>query len=121
MTTTTTKDDILNWAETIQDLLYLVPREDRAAVLAEATRIVAEDNERDPLRGMSLEEIPLCDPYRTMPLKSHVVLMFTRDITNNHSPLDADKLLFMQHRGPGSGRLLDYIGDLPSVHRRKAA
>ena len=41
-----------------------------------------------------------------MRLKSAVVYTFLRDITNNHSPEDAARLLFREHRFvPGSGWL----------------
>ena len=49
-----------------------------------------------------------------MRLKSLVVQVFARSITNNHSPQDAAALLFADHRyGTGSGCLGDYIDDLP--------
>jgi hypothetical protein len=49
-----------------------------------------------------------------MRLKSLVVQVFTRSITNNHSPKDAAGILFARHRhGYGSGSLGDYIDDLP--------
>jgi hypothetical protein len=40
--------------------------------------------------------------------------MFARDITNSHSAEHAAHLLLDQQRDvPGSGRLADYLGDLP--------
>lgn len=116
---TTTKDDILDWAETVQDLLYLVPREDRSAVLTEAAKMVGEENKRDPLKGVTLDEIPDCRDWRkTMPFKSRAVLAFAMDITKNNSTADADAILFADH---GSVNLLDYIGDLPSLRTSEAA
>jgi hypothetical protein len=49
-----------------------------------------------------------------MRLKSLLVQVFVRDITNNHSKADAAAILFVEHRhGTGSGWLPDYLRDLP--------
>jgi len=51
-----------------------------------------------------------------MRLKSLLVQVFVRDITNNNSEKDAAAILFADHRyGTGSGQLLDYISDLPGL------
>jgi hypothetical protein len=48
-----------------------------------------------------------------MRLKSLVVQVFIRDITNNHSPERATEILFAHHRhGSGSGLLEDYLRNL---------
>jgi hypothetical protein len=44
--------------------------------------------------------------------------VFARNIRNNHSPADAAKLLFAEHRyGTGSGYLGDYINALVKLDR----
>jgi hypothetical protein len=43
-------------------------------------------------------------------LQSLVIQIFTRRISNNHSPAEAAKILYAQHHhGHGSGRLEEYL------------
>jgi hypothetical protein len=57
-----------------------------------------------------------------MRLKSLVIQVFTRCITNDHSPQDAAKLLFADDPfGTGSCCLGDYIDDLPRNNAATAA
>ena len=113
----------------IKDLLRLVEPEKRAAVLAKA--VAAEDAEREEreARGFSFKVIDAGDPeewerYRASPgfrywnrvmrFKARLIYVFTRNVTNNHSPAKAAELLFGRHQmAPGSGYLTEYIDDLP--------
>jgi hypothetical protein len=120
-------ENVEAWAEVIEDLLYLVPPGQRAAVLALASKNEeAEAKEREAHGGFriwsatELEEHCKGSPGlrhwdAIMRLESLVVQMFVRHITNNHSAEDAARILFAQHRyGHGSGRLQDYLSDLPT-------
>ena len=75
-------------------------------------------NMGDHLKTLSFNELFDMSPglrhwNAIMRLKSLVVQVFVRNITNNHSPADATALLFgHQHFGTGSGELFDYLGDL---------
>ena len=47
---------------------------------------------------------------------SIIIQVLTRLITNNHSPEDAAKILFREHRrGTGSRWLPDYLDNLPGI------
>jgi hypothetical protein len=49
-----------------------------------------------------------------MQFKARLIYVFIRNITNNHSPAEAARLLFTRHQtAPGSGYLSDYLDDLP--------
>jgi hypothetical protein len=130
-----TDEDISNveaWAEVIEDLLHSVPPQLRTEVLAlVATKEEADRKEREKHNGLKfitwedLEALGTSPAARhwnaIMRLKSLVVQVFVRDITNDHSKKDAADILFVEHRhGTGSGWLPDYIGDLmPMIHRRR--
>ena len=112
------------WAEIVEDMLFLVPPEDRMKVLqlavASEEAAIAERLEHEPLGKIwCASEFPMDTPgmrhwNAIMRLKSLIIQVFTRNITNDHSPTDAAKLLFADHRyGTGSGCLGDYIDDLP--------
>lgn len=112
------KDAILDWADTVNDLLCLIPTDKRQEVLAQAEKLCAETLESYG-KIISLADLTFRSLRNKEKFMSHVIHTFARDIINNNSPADADKILFMQHDGPGSGRLWDYIHDLPSLQRRK--
>src|SRR5262249_18161540 len=117
-------ENVEAWAEVIADLLRLVPIDQRSTVLALATK--NEEAECKPraatggLRCFSYAElVALKDsPGRRhwnaiMRLKSLVVQVFVRSVTNNHSPKDAAHILFATHAyGRGSGLLQDYLSNL---------
>jgi hypothetical protein len=125
------RDDIENveaWAEVIKSVLYLVPIDRRATVLALAVKNEeAECKEREAsgrFRIRSFEE--LTEGFKNSPafrhgnaimrLKSLLVQVFVRAITNNHSAEDAAQILFASHPyGNGSGELRDYLRDLPDA------
>src|SRR5262249_43163963 len=121
------EEDINNieaWAEIIEDMLYFVPFESRMQVLqlavAKHEANVAEVVEHGPWRPVSAAEMANTDTpglrhwNAIMRLKSLIIQVFTRNISNNHKSTDAAKLLFAQHRyGTGSRYLGDYIDNLP--------
>lgn len=117
-------EDALDAVEAIEDALFSIPRDQRLDVLAEVTRITAADLARPRFRAHTLAELSAMTfrPQRgVMKIKSLIVQRFVRDITNNASPRNAAKILFQQHKnGTGSGRLLDYIGDLVANHKETA-
>jgi hypothetical protein len=122
------EEDIGNveaWTEILEDLLYLMPFDSRMKVLqlvvANHEADVAERVKHGPL-GKRISMDP--EKFRNEPglrhwnaimrLKSLIIQVFARDISNNHSPKDAGRLLFTQHRyGTGSGCLDEYIDKLP--------
>ncbi len=137
MTRTTEDPEIEAWTKVVEDLLYRVPPEKRAAVLEKATqKEVADRKEREANGGFKFmtfdkasiekwKKSPGMRHYhRIQRLKSKVVYAFTRDITNNNRPQDAARILFRDHSNvPGSGWLPEYLDGLPCVKidRRKAA
>jgi hypothetical protein len=107
-------------AAVIEDLLFMVAPDKRAAVLARATEVEKEESaERQKhggLRWWSGAEMACMDCpgirywHDIMKFKADVVYTFTRNITNNHSPENAAKLLFSRKLGrPGSGYLEQYL------------
>jgi hypothetical protein len=127
-----TDEDVSNveaWAEVIEDLLYLVPGDLRAEVLALAVKNEETARKERETSGR-FKLVPFADLAQSpglqhwdviMRLKSLLVQVFVRNITNNHSKKDAADILFVEHRhGTGSGWLPDYIGDLmPMIHETK--
>jgi hypothetical protein len=118
--------DIANveaWAELLEDLLTLAPPDKRADVLTLAVKKEqAERKDREsngPFKCMAWDGINWDAPGQRHwnaieRLKSLVVQVFVRDITNNNSAKNAGKILFAQHQhGRGSRCLGDYIDDLP--------
>jgi hypothetical protein len=124
MTMAETQHDIENveaWAVVIGDMLHLVPLEHRAAVLALATANEDAERKKREANGGLLTPVAAFDPSKpglrhwnaVMRLKSLLIQVFTRDITNNYNARDAAQILFAPHRyGTGSRALLDYIADL---------
>jgi hypothetical protein len=126
-----TNEDIENveaWAEVINDLLWLVPIERRAEVLALATKSEESERKKREATGVRMMATPWTEQrlesFKNSPafrhsgaitrLQSLVVQVFVRDITNNHSAEDAAGILFAPHPyGTGSGALRDYFEDLP--------
>ncbi len=54
--------------------------------------------------------------HALMKLKGRVICSLVRDITNNHSPGEAGKILLRRQRNvPGSGLLADYLRNLPGI------
>ena len=121
------REDIENveaWAEVFKAVLYLVPMDRRAAVLALATKNEnAERKERERSEG-ALEYVDISKWDDSAPglrhwnaimrLMSLVVQVLVRRIRNNHSPKDAAQILFARHpHGSGSGELRDYLEGLP--------
>jgi hypothetical protein len=119
------EEDISNveaWAEIVEDLLYLVPVKDRMKVLDIArTKEEAAIAERAEHGGFTVWTFNADDNSQAlrnwnviMRLKSLIIQVFTRNITNNHSPENAAKLLFAEHPYETGGCCLsDYIDDLP--------
>jgi hypothetical protein len=119
-------EDIKNveaWAEVIGHLLYRVPEDRRAAVLALAIKNEeGKRKERETNGGLQYVDLAKNDTpglrhwHTIMKLESLVVQMFVRRIRNNHSPKDAARILFASHRyGSGSGELRDYLDGLPGL------
>jgi hypothetical protein len=127
-----TEKDIQNveaWAEVVEDLLYLVPTDKRAAVLALATeKERQEQKKRDESGGLIImnaaELANATFPHWNviMRLKALLIQVLVRNITNNHSKEDAAAILFAHQRyGNGSGYLLDYLEDLPGLPKTTSA
>jgi len=124
-------ENVEAWAEVIEDLLYLVPPDKRSELLAlagrneEAKRKEREERGRFILRN-ALELMADMDTRpgirhwnAIMRLKSLIVQVFVRDITIDHSPQDAERILFAQHpHGTGSCLLQDYLPDQNVAERQ---
>jgi hypothetical protein len=121
-----TDKDIENveaWAEVVADLLHHVPPDKRADVLELATKNEqAEALEREVngeiMFGITFVNFGRLDEpgqrhwNAIERLKSLLVQIFVRDITNNNSRQDAARILFVHHRhGTGSRLLEDYLPD----------
>jgi hypothetical protein len=112
------------WAEIIGDLLHHVPLDKRREVLALAIKneqAAAEEREANGgFKFMTFSDDWMNTPGQRqwnviMRLKSLLVQVFVRNITNNHSPQEAASILFAQHpHGTGSRVLQDYLCDLCS-------
>ena len=99
------------WAEVVEDLLHLVPEDQRAEVLALASKNEAAKAKKREANGGLIVYYAADIDWKNSPgfrhlgaitrLKSLTVPVFVRDITNNHSPEDAAQILFVEHRhGP---------------------
>jgi hypothetical protein len=116
MTGATIDHEVETAAAVIEDLLYLVPAEKRAAVLARATELEAHQRTGGAFVIFDAGDLSADSPSLRcwsgiMRLKARLIYTFVRNITNNHAPQDAANLLFSQQRGrPGSGYLEHYIG-----------
>jgi hypothetical protein len=128
-----TKDmvNVEAWAEVFKEVLYLLPEEIRAEVLTlvvqndEAERKEVEANAglgKSIYLSKSPDDTPGLRYWNAiMRLKSLVIQVLTRCITNNHSPEEAAKLLFAEHpHGHGSGWIVEYLDGLPGIKVDKA-
>ena len=118
-------ENVEAWAVIIKHMLALMPGDRRMQVLQLALQkeeAAAKEREQDgPIRFVKFD----CNDdwvkspgqmhwHAIMRLKSLLVQVFTRNITNNHSPQEAARILFADHpHGIGSGVLSEYIDDLP--------
>src|ERR1700758_4958965 len=117
-------EDIANaeaWAELIADILKRIPADKRTVVLALATKNEEAAKQGRGARGGVPPTLTSAEFVRgwegsprayhwhaIMRLKSLMIQVFARDISNNHSGPDAKKILFAPHRhGTGSGLLED--------------
>ena len=118
MSAETKKDmaDVVAWAMVIADVIQVLPHEMRAAVLERAVA----DEKAAAARPMVMSAGDLMnDPLMReqqghrnaeLRLKSLVVQLLVRGITNNTSRENARAILRAQHPyGHGSGRLEDYL------------
>jgi hypothetical protein len=117
-----TKEDVGNveaWAEVLEDVFRLIPKELRSEVfsLISSKKELFEGPAFPILSFANLNntDTPGFRNWHTiMRLESLVVQVFARRVTNNNSKQDAAKLLFAEQQyGSGSGRLAEYIDDLP--------
>jgi hypothetical protein len=121
-----TEEDIGNveaWSEIIADALHHVAPADRIKVLRLAVQneetARADREKHGGLHFMLMEAFTTAAPdikhlNAIMRLKSLLVQVFVRDITNDNSPERAAEILFAHHRyGMGSGDLSDYLDNLP--------
>ena len=106
------------WFKALENVLFCVPPAVRLEVLH---RLVAREIERieKPIRLISVGDF---DPamfenwHAVKEAASLIIQVLVRSITNNHSPNDAAKVLFREHRrGTGSGWLPDYLDGLPGI------
>jgi hypothetical protein len=111
-------ENVEAWAEILKEVLYCVPIELRAQMLALATK--NEEAEREVgIRLIPFPELGVDNRrpghrhwHAIMRLKSLVVQVFVRSIANKHSRKDATQILFAPHPyGSGSGLLRDYLHD----------
>ena len=106
------------WFDALDDVLFCVPPAVRLEVLHKLTASEIERREK-PLRFISfseLDQVSLENWHAVKEAASLNVQVLVRSITNNHSPDDAAKVLFREHRmGTGSGWLPDYLDGLPGV------
>jgi hypothetical protein len=113
-------ENVEAWAEVIADVLYRVPADKRAEVLALATKNEEADRREREANGDGRLRYIDMSKWGTMPpptrndaitrLQSLIVQVFVRDIANNHSPKHARDILFVGHpHGTGSGLLEDYL------------
>jgi hypothetical protein len=104
-------------ARVIEDLLYRVAPEKRAAAIARAAEVEQASRERwsrGSMRASDMGDDWMRYWHDVQSFKARVAYTFIRSIRNNHSPDDAATILFgMQGGCPGSGCLSDYIDDLP--------
>jgi hypothetical protein len=107
------------WFAALEDVLFCVPRCFRLEALR---RLIDSEKERQadgPIRFWTFSDIDPAE-FRCWRAEkeaaSLIVQVLTRSITNNHSPDDAAKVLFREHRmGTGSGWLPDYLDGLPGI------
>jgi len=128
------REDIENveaWAEVFRAILSRVPTDQRVAVLALVTK--NEEGRRaeyakhggfKPVNAASVDwrSHPANRYWKVvMRLKSLLIQILVRDITNNHSAKDAAAILFAEHPfGCGSRRLGDYLSRLPGLENADA-
>jgi hypothetical protein len=111
-------------AETVENLLHLLPMNMRAQVLARATEKQAKREQERPV-FTSCSWVEPCSSqlywHDIMQFKAKVAYTFIRSVTNNHSPEDASRILFSrQWPAPGSGYLSEYLRNLGKFpHRYK--
>lgn len=118
-----TPEDMTNvqaWAELLEDAMHVVPEEIRAEVLKRTLAMwekrVAKYAENGPWMTATqlLEDVDTTHFQTSVRLKGLVIQVLVRDVTIDHSPQDAAKILFSEHPcGRGSRLLGDYIDDLP--------
>jgi hypothetical protein len=106
------------WFKAMQNVLFCAPPAVRLELLNRLTAREIERTEK-PIRLISLADF---DPamfenrHAEKEAASVIIQVLVRSITNNHSPDDAAKVLFREHRrGTGSGWLPDYLDGLPGI------
>jgi hypothetical protein len=106
------------WFEALENVLFCVPPAFRLEVLR---RLMASETERQekPIQFLSFSDLELIDftnRHAAEEAVSLIIQVLVRSITSDHSPDDAAKVLFREHRmGTGSGWLPDYLNGLPGV------
>jgi len=107
------------WFKAMENVLFCLPPAVRLEVLHRLTASEIERCENDHIRLISLADFDLATLQNWHAVKeaaSLIVQVLVRSITNNHSPNDAAKVLFREHRrGTGSGWLPDYLDGLPGI------
>jgi hypothetical protein len=122
-----TEGDLNNveaWAMLFEEILSHV-RADPCDVLTLALKKQQEEAEKDAelaaqfIRASELEKMEFPHTNTIERLKSLLVQVFVRDISIDHSPEEAHRILFGHHpHGRGSGDLGDYLEGLESKRRR---
>jgi hypothetical protein len=124
MTTEQPEDrEVKLWAEVIRDLMIRVPQDKRAAVLAKLTQREAAAQAK---RAEGPQALKLTTPTEfqarddgywndVLNAKSAVISTFLRTVANSNHPDRRAGILFQPHRGPGSGYLGDYLGNVTGV------
>jgi hypothetical protein len=112
------------WAAIIEDMLFLMPDDRRMQVLQLALQKEAAAVKEREQHGLRFRPHAFNDDWKKSPgikhwhtimrLKSLIIQVFARNITNEHSREEAARILFATHpHGDGSGALGDYIDKLP--------
>jgi hypothetical protein len=115
-----TNDMIETWTKVLSNVIAAcVPLAIREQVL---TRLLEKEQKRrtEPLILTSTAftaQLDLGDSCAIEKASSVMIQVLTRNITNNHSPEDAARILFHDHYGRGTGSvwLPDYLDGLPGL------
>jgi hypothetical protein len=110
------------WFKAMENVLFCLPPAVRLEVLhrltaSEIERIQCRKNEIIQLISLADFDLATFENWRAVKeAASLIIQVLVRSITNNHSPNDAAKVLFREHRrGTGSGWLPDYLDGLPGI------
>jgi hypothetical protein len=112
---------VLIWFGALKRVLFCVPTSVRLEVLRKLTDSEIERQKEPPVTVINASEFvyPREFEYRRPQHEAvSLIIMLVRSITSSHSPDEAAKVLFREHRrGTGSGWLPDYLDRLTGTVR----